>query len=79
VVLFAAFPLPWAELLELCWLFDLFYFGYGQSLIKCPDFPQLKQPVEELGRAGKWVPGAPGWFVEVRAAVGLIKTGCLKG
>jgi hypothetical protein len=29
-------------------------------LIKCPDFPQLKQPVEELGRAGKRVPGAPG-------------------
>jgi hypothetical protein len=24
--------------------------------MKCPDFPQLKQPLEELGRAGKRVP-----------------------
>jgi hypothetical protein len=27
-------------------------------LIKCLDFPQLKQPVEELGTPGKRVPGA---------------------
>jgi hypothetical protein len=27
-------------------------------LIKCLDFPQLKQPVEELRRAGKRAPGA---------------------
>jgi hypothetical protein len=32
---------------------------YGQSLMKCPDFPQLKQSVDELGRAGKRVSGTP--------------------
>jgi hypothetical protein len=40
-----------------------------------PDFPQLKQPVEELGRAGKWVPGALGWLVGAGAVVGQIKIG----
>jgi hypothetical protein len=29
-------------------------------LMKCPDFPYLKQPLEELGRAGKRTPGALG-------------------
>jgi hypothetical protein len=38
----------------------LFRLGYVQSLMKCPDFPQLKQPVDELGSAGKRVPGALG-------------------
>jgi hypothetical protein len=39
---------------------ELFRFGYGQSLMKCPDFPQLKQPVDELGSAGKQAPVALG-------------------
>jgi hypothetical protein len=47
--------------------------------MKCPDFPQLKQPVDKLGSAGKRVPGALGLFVGVEAVVGRIKTGCLKG
>jgi hypothetical protein len=38
----------------------LFCFGYEQSLMKCPDFPQLKQPLKELGMTGKRVPGALG-------------------
>jgi hypothetical protein len=29
-------------------------------LMNCPDFPQLKQPVDELGSAGKRAPGALG-------------------
>jgi hypothetical protein len=29
-------------------------------LMKCPHFPQLKQPVDELGSAGKRAPGALG-------------------
>jgi hypothetical protein len=28
--------------------------------MKCPDFPQLNQLVDELGSAGKQVPGALG-------------------
>jgi hypothetical protein len=35
-------------------------FWIGQSLIKCPDFPQLKQLLDELGKAGKRVPGSLG-------------------
>jgi hypothetical protein len=77
--LFAVFPLPWLELPGLCWLLDLFRFGYGQSLMKCPDFPQLKQPIDELWSAGKRVPGTLGWFVEVGAVAGRIIIGCLKG
>jgi hypothetical protein len=56
----AVFPFPWLEFLEFYWNLVLFCFGYGQSLMKCPDFPQLKQLVEELGRAGKRVLGALG-------------------
>jgi hypothetical protein len=47
--------------------------------MKCSDFPQLKQQVEELGRAGKWVSGALGWLVRAGEVVGRIKTGCLNG
>jgi hypothetical protein len=38
--------------------------------MKCTDFPQLKQPVDELGSAGKR---------EVGAVAGQINTCCLKG
>jgi hypothetical protein len=33
--------------------------------MKCPDFPQFKQPVDEVGSAGKRAPGALGGVVEV--------------
>ena len=47
--------------------------------MKCPDLPQLKHPVEELGKAGNRVPGAPGCFGVVGAVLGRIMIGCLKG
>jgi hypothetical protein len=47
--------------------------------MKCPDFPQLKQPVEELGRVGKQVLGALDRLVGAGAVVGRIKTVCLNG
>jgi hypothetical protein len=47
--------------------------------MKCPDFPQLKHPLEELGRAGKRVPGALGCLLGAGAVVGRIKMGCLNG
>jgi hypothetical protein len=41
----------------------LFCFGYGQSLMKCSDFPQLKQLVEELGEQGNEYQGhSADWF-----------------
>jgi hypothetical protein len=46
--------------------------------MKCPDLPQLKHPVEELGKAGNRVPGAPGCFGVVGALLGRIIIGCLK-
>jgi hypothetical protein len=47
--------------------------------MKCPDFPQLKQLVDELGSAGKQALGALGYVVEVGAVAGRMNTGCLKG
>jgi hypothetical protein len=47
--------------------------------MKYPDFPQLKQPVDELGSAGKRVPGALDWVVELGAVAGRMNAGCLKG
>jgi hypothetical protein len=79
VALFVVFPLPWLEFPGFYWLLELFRLGYGQSLMKCPNFPQLKQPVDELGSAGKRVPGALGWVLEVGALAGRMNTGCLKG
>ena len=38
-------------------------------MIKCLDFPQLKQPVEELGRAGKRLPGIAGMVLTLGMAV----------
>jgi hypothetical protein len=40
---------------------------------------QLKQSLEELGRAGKRVPEALSWLVGAGARVGQINTGCLNG
>jgi hypothetical protein len=71
--------LPAALFLGFYWLLELFQLGYGQSLMKYPDFPQLKQPVDELGSAGKRVPGALDWVVELGAVAGRMNAGCLKG
>jgi hypothetical protein len=47
--------------------------------MKCSDFPQLKHPLEELGRVGKRVPGALGSLLGAGAVVGQIKIDCLSG
>jgi hypothetical protein len=47
--------------------------------MKCPDLPQLKQPLEEVGTAGKRAPGALGSLFWAGAGVGQMNTGCLKG
>jgi hypothetical protein len=79
VEVLAVFPFPWFEFPEFYKKLVLFCFEYVQSLMKCPDFPQLKQLVEELGRAGKRVLGALGWLVGAGVVVGRIKTGYLNG
>jgi hypothetical protein len=47
--------------------------------MKCPDFPQLKQPVEELGRVGKRVPGALGFIGRSGGSIGTNENKLLEG